>query len=79
MRGGACDEPECDVYGGVAGPTGVTKTGGGDGGVVLWEVTVGETTKGCHDNDRGARELPPEPWEERDGARLQDESLLEDL
>ena len=74
MRGGACDtEPEQDVYGGGAGPTGVTKTGGGNGGarltvvegVVLREVSVGETINECCDD--GAREMPPETWEERDG------------
>ena len=73
MRGGACDnEPEHDVYGGGAGPTGVTKMGGGDGGarltvaegVVLCEASVGETTSECR--DRGAHERSPEAWEERD-------------
>ena len=75
MRGGAHDKPEHDVYGGGAGPTGVTKMGGGDGGarltvvegVVLCEASVGETTNECGDNDEGTRELPPEAWEERDG------------
>ena len=65
-------EPERDVYGGVAGPTSVTKTGGGDGGarrtvgegVVLREACVGETTSECRDNDRGAHELNVETWEE---------------
>ena len=62
------------MYGRGAGPTGITKTGGGDGGtqlnegVVLCEASVGETTRECRDNEGGARELPPEPWEERDGA-----------
>ena len=71
MRGGACDEPERDVYGGGAGPTGVTKTDGGARltvveGVVLRKASIGETTSECRNNDRGARELPPEAWEERD-------------
>ena len=71
-------EPERDVYGGGAGPTGMTNilyVGGGDGGarltvaegVVLREACVGETTSECRDDDGGARELPPEMWEERDG------------
>ena len=50
-----------DVYGGGAGPTGVTKMGGGDGdtrltvaeGVVLHEASVGETTNECRDNHEG--------------------------
>ena len=71
--GGACDsEPEHNVYGGGAGPTCITKTGGGDRGarltvaegVVLHEASVGETTNECRGNDRGggvaARELAPE-------------------
>ena len=53
------------MYSGEAGPTGVTKTGGGDGGagltvaegVVLHEASVGETTSDYRDD-----ELPPEPW-----------------
>ena len=73
MRGGACEtELERDVYGGGAGPTGVTNAGGGDGGtrltvaegVVLREARVGETTSECCD-DGGARELPPDTWEQR--------------
>ena len=52
-RGGACEtEPERDVNGGGAGPTGVTKTGGEDAGarltvaegVELPAAGVGETT-----------------------------------
>ena len=71
MRGAR--EPERDVYGGGVGPTGVTNAGGGAQltvaeGVVLRKVCVGETTSECRDNDRGARELPPETWEKRDGA-----------
>ena len=58
------------------GPTGMMNVGGGDGGaqltvaegVVLREVCAGETTSECRDKDVGARELPPEAWEERDGA-----------
>ena len=54
----------------------MTNVGGGDGGaqltvaegVVLREACVGKTTSECRDNDGGARELPPEAWEERDGA-----------
>ena len=77
MLGGACNnEPERDEYGGGAGPTGVTKTGGGDGGarltvaegVVLREASIGETTNECRDNNGGVHELPPKAWEERDGA-----------
>ena len=75
MQGGAREtEPERYVYGGGAGPTGVTNAGGGDGGarltvaerVVLHEACVRETTSECRDNDGGARELPPDMWEERD-------------
>ena len=88
MQGGARDtEPERDVYGRGAGPTCVTKVGGGDlgarlmvaEGVVLRKACVGETTSECRDNDGAARELPPDIWEERDRARLRDERLLEDL
>ena len=61
------------MYGG---PTGVMNVGGGDGGTrltvaegeVLREACVVETTSECRDNDGGARELPPEMWEEQDGA-----------
>ena len=72
MRSGAHDtEPERDVYGGGVGPTGVTNIGGGDRGarltvaegVALREAFAGETTD-CRDNDGGARELPPDMWEE---------------
>ena len=60
---------------GGAGPTGVMNVGGGDGGarltvvegVTLREVSAGEVSNECSD-DRGARKLPPEAWEERDGA-----------
>ena len=67
MRGGARDtEPERDVYGGVAGPTGVTKTGGGDGGarltvakvVVLRKASVRETTSECRDDGERVSCLP---------------------
>ena len=58
------------MYGGGAGPRGVTNVGGGDGGARLTvaEACTGEATKECRDNDGGARELPPDTWEERDGA-----------
>ena len=64
------------MYGGGTGPTGLTNAGGGNGGtrltvaegVVLREACIGETTSECRDNDGGARELPPDTWEERDGA-----------
>ena len=67
------------MYGGGAGPTGVTKTRGGDGGarlmvaegVVLREASVGETTSECRESEgggEGGHELPPEGWKERDGA-----------
>ena len=60
MRGGARD----------------TEPGGGNRGarltvaegVVLREASVGENTSECRDYDGGAHELPPETWEERDGA-----------
>ena len=74
MRGGACDnEPECDVYGGGAGPTGIMETDGGARlmvaeGVVLHEASIGETTNECRNKDGGAHELRPKTWEERDGA-----------
>ena len=38
--------------------------------MVLRKACVRETTSACH-NDEGGRELPPDTWEERDGARLQ--------
>ena len=52
----------------------MTNVGGGDGtarltvaeGVVLREVCVRKTTSECHDNEGGARELPPEAWKELD-------------
>ena len=50
-------------------------------GVVLPAAGAGETTRPGSDATEtgGARELPLEPWEEWDGARLWDEHLLEDL
>ena len=37
--------------------------------VALREACTGETTNECRDNaGEGARELPPDTWEERDGA-----------
>ena len=58
------------MYGGGAGPTGVTNAGGGDGGaqltvakgLVLREACIEETTSERRD------ELPSDMWEERDGA-----------
>ena len=54
----------------------MTNVGGGDEGarlavaegVVIREACVGATTKESRDNGGGARELPPEMWEERDEA-----------